>query len=156
MRRWCNRFNPMGGSQCYRLKGSAACNECRGTRLMDSLGGHTRSYTGPGGVEQAPNGLSQSVIWGPPPSLQGLLVSDLRKHTLATYFKDHHGQPRVWVPDKIFGGSFSSKNRHLMSQAHMRVLKTSNDGFLLLNVGTTKWPRQIAAKAGGHSLSASD
>ena len=59
-------------------------------------------------------------------------------------------------PDKIFVGSFLSKNWHLMSKAHMRVLKT-RDGFLLLNVETTKKePRQIAAKAGGQSLSASD
>ena len=82
---------------------------------------------------------------GTTPSLQGWLVSDLRKHTSPTYLLSKTTRDG---PDKIFGGSISSKNRHLMSKAHKRVLKT-RDGFSLLNVRTTKkGPRQIAAKAG--------
>ena len=54
---------------------------------MDSLGGHTRSYTGPGGGEQAPNGLSQSVIWGPPPLVARIAGIRFKKTHIGNIFQ---------------------------------------------------------------------
>lgn len=97
---------------------------------------------GPRGAgNRHPTGYHSLSSGDHPPPLQGRMVSDLRKHTLATYFKDHQEKPRQNLRWLILVKEKASDEQG----THMRVWKT-RDGFLLLDVGTTKGPDRLQLK----------